>query len=227
VVGGNATTSMYSSYLPIYNKRIACPAFDNLDVTIVQNNANDYTATIVAQETFTAFTPVKLYTALTESNIAVVWGNQTKVDFVCRGMYPSSSGTSINFAATNPQTFNIDFSIPDTMVKNNCEFVAFIQDDASHEVTQVAKVDMSTVLGIQELSGEKISIYPNPASEYFMANTSGKGMIEIYDMTGKHILSTTITKTSQAVDIRNLRSGIYFVKVTNEKNSFTQKLVVE
>ncbi len=226
VDGGNATTSMYPSYLPIYNKRIACPAFDNLNVSIVQTSTDNYTATIVAQETFTAFSPVKLHAVLTESNIAVTWGNQTECDFVERAMYPSSSGTSVNFTTQNPQTFNINFSTAG-YVKNNCEFVVFIQDDVSREVTQVAKVDMSSVIGVEELSGNKISIYPNPASEYFIAMTNGKGLIEIYDVTGKLVSTSSITKTTQVVDIRKLQKGLYFVKITNENNAFTQKLVVE
>ncbi len=226
VDGGNATTSMYPSYLPIYTKRYACPAFDNLNLSIVQTSTDNYTATIVAQETFTAFSPVKLHCVLTESNIAVAWGNQTECDFVERAMYPGSGGTSVNFGTLNPQTFNINFSTAG-YVKNNCEFVVFIQDDVSREVTQVAKVDMSSVIGVEELSGNKISIYPNPASEYFMAMTEGKGLIEIFDMTGKLVSKSIINKTTQVVDIRNLQKGLYFVKITNENNAFTQKLVVE
>jgi len=67
VVGGNATVSMYPSYLPIYNKRIANPAFDNLDISIVNAGGINYTATITATETFTAFSPVKLRAALPQA----------------------------------------------------------------------------------------------------------------------------------------------------------------
>jgi hypothetical protein len=141
-------------------------------------------------------------------------------------MYPNETGSTINFATQNPQTFNINFTTTG-YVKNNCEFVVFIQDDVSHEVTQVAMVEMSTVLGTQELTGETINIYPNPASEYIIANTYGLGTLDIFDITGKLVSSSLITKTSQLFDIRNLQNGIYFVKVTNDKNTFTQKLVVE
>jgi len=227
VDGGNATVSMYPSYLPIYNKRIANPAFDNIDISIVFTGGNNYTATINLDETFTAFSPVKMRAALTESNIPKVWGNQTEVDFVCRFMYPDANGTSINFASQNPQTKTINFVIPDTMVKNNCKFVVFIQDDASHEITQVAKVDMSSIIGVEELSGASVNIYPNPASEYIIANTSGKGKIEIYDVTSKLVSTSIIINTSQLVDVRNFHSGIYFVKITNDKNTFTKKLLIE
>lgn len=226
IEGVTGSTNQYSVYLSFYNQRIALPSFHNLDVNIVQTGPDAYTATITAEQTFNAFSPVKLYTALTESNIAVTWYSQTEIDYVCRAMYPSASGSSINFATQNPQTFNFNFTTTG-YVKDNCQFVAFLQDDVSHKVTQVTKVDMSSIIGVEELSGEKINIYPNPATEYIMANTCGNGTIEIFDMTGKLVSSSNITKTSQVIDIRNLQHGIYFVKVTNNKNTFTQKLVIE
>ncbi len=226
IEGVTSTTNQYSVYLGFYNQRITQPSFHNLDINIVMTGTDAYTATVTAEQTFDAFSPVKLYTALTESNIAVSWYGQTEIDYVCRGMYPSGSGTTINFGTQNPQTFNFNFTTTG-YVKDNCQFVAFIQDDASHLVTQVAKVDMSSIIGVEELSGNKISIYPNPSSDYIMALTNGNGTLEIFDIAGKLVTSSNLTKASQVVDIRNLNKGIYIVKVNTDKNIFTQKLIVE
>jgi hypothetical protein len=226
-VGGSATVSLYPTYLQMYNERVDFAGHQSIDVSIVETSANNYTATISINQTFAAFSSnLKLYAALTESNIPQVWGNQTECDFVCRGMYPDHFGTTLNFGTQNPQTVVLNFSTTG-YVKNNCEFVVFVQHDGTHEVSQAAKVDMSSVIGVEELSGEKINIYPNPTTEYIIAMTSGKGTIEIFDMTGKLVSSSIITKTTQVVDVRNLRKGIYMVKVTNDKNTFTQKLLVE
>jgi len=226
VVGGNATVSLYSSYLPIYNNRMATPSFHNLNLEVVETGTDTYTATITVEETFAAFAPAKLHAVLTESNIAVNWFNQTEVDFVCRGMYPSASGTSLDFSTVNPQTVNIDFTTTG-YVKDNCQFVVFIQDDNTHEVSQAAMIEMSAVVGTEEITGQSISIYPNPASEYIMALTSGNGIIEIFDITGKLVSKNNILKTSETIDIRGLEKGIYVVKVTSKENSFTEKLVIE
>ncbi|HNW69741.1 MAG TPA: T9SS type A sorting domain-containing protein [Bacteroidales bacterium] len=226
VAGGSGTVSMYPSYLSIYNSRIATPSFQNLDLTVVETGTDTYTATITAEETFAAFAPAKLYAVLTESNIAETWFNQSEVDFVCRSMYPDVNGTTLNFATQNPQTTTINFTTTG-YVKNNCEFVVFIQDDNTHEVSQVAKIDMSAVVGTEEITGQSISIYPNPASEYIMALTSGNGTIEIFDITGKLVSKSNILKTSETIDIRGLEKGLYVVKVTSKENSFTEKLVIE
>ncbi len=227
VVGGNATTSMYPNYLSMYNERFSMPSFHTMNINIVPLTATTYSATITINQTFAAWASgMKLQTALTESNIPQVWGNQTEVDDACRGMYPDENGTDLDFSGSSTQSATVTFSTAG-FVKNNCEFVAFVQHDASKEVTQVIKVDMSSVLGIQELSGEKISIYPNPAFEYLMLNSSGRGTITISDITGKIVYSSEIKSTTQYTDISKFSKGVYVVKVTSNENSFTQKLVIE
>lgn len=228
VEGGNATVTMYPYYLPIYNERIVVPGLQNLNVNIAYaGTADTYTATITVEETYPFLTSgLKLRTALTESNIPASWGNQTECDFVCRAMYPDASGTDLDFSNSNTQTVTLNFSTAG-FVKNNCEFVAFVQHDASQEVTQVAKVDMSTIVGIQELQGNKIGIYPNPASDYMILLSNGKGTMTITDITGQVVFNSKINTTTQYTDISKFNKGIYFVTVISDNKTFTKKLVVE
>ena len=227
----NGVTSPYgrqysSVYLPYYNDRINAASFHNLDLTVAPTGTDTYTATITAVETFSAFSPVKLHVALTESDIPVSWGGLTDIDFVCRGMFPDANGTSIDFSSQSSQTFNIDFATTG-FVTEKCQLVVFIQDPVTKLVTQTAKFDMSAAIGMDEINGNSISLYPNPASEYIIANTSGNGLLEIVDITGKLVLKKSIVKTSQTIDIRSLEKGLYVVKFTSEKNTFSEKLIIE
>jgi len=227
IEGGNETTSLYPSYLTLYNERINVPGLQNLNVNIVNTGVDTYQATITVDETYSYLTTgLKLHTALTESNIAENWGNQTEVDFVCRKMYPDAAGTDLDFTQSATQTVTIDFNTTG-YVKNNCEFVVFVQHDASQEVTQVAKVDMSTISGMEELSGNKISLYPNPTSDYIVLSSNGNGNLTITDITGKNVYNASVNQTQQYFNIANLSKGIYMVQYTSNNNSFTQKLVIE
>lgn len=225
--GGNATTSIYPTYLNLYNERINVPALQNLNVNVVNTGVDTYRATITVEETFQYLTTgVKLHTALTESNIPENWGNQTEVDYVCRKMYPDAAGTDLDFTQSATQTVTIDFNTTG-YVKDNCELVVFVQHDASQEVTQVAKVDMSTIIGIEELSGNKISLYPNPTSDYVVLSSNGNGHLTITDITGKVVYHASVNQTQQYFNIANLSKGIYMVQYTSNHNSFTQKLMIE
>ncbi|PIP54850.1 MAG: hypothetical protein COX07_03120 [Bacteroidetes bacterium CG23_combo_of_CG06-09_8_20_14_all_32_9] len=224
--GGNATISMYPYYLPMYNERYITPSLHIININIVQDSVDYFTATITIEQTFQYASGWKLHTALTESNIPETWGNQTEVDFACRGMYPDAYGTTLDFSVSDTQTVILNFSTAG-FVKNNCEFITFVQHSSSKEVTQVAKIDMSSILGIQELNGDKVSIYPNPASDYMMLLSDGKGTMSICDLTGKIVYSSKITNNTQVIDISKLSKGIYVVKVNSTKSSFAKKLVVE
>lgn len=225
--GGNATVSLYPDYLNMYNERISIPGLQNLNINIVETSLDNYTATITIEELYSYLTTgLKLHTALTESNIAVNWGNQTEVDFVCRKMYPDAAGTDVDFSQSATQTVTINFNTTG-YVKNNCEFVAFIQHDASQEVTQVAKVDMSSILGIEELSGNKISVYPNPTSDFVVLLSNGNGNVTITDLTGKVVYNGIVNQNQQVINVNNLNKGVYIIQYTSNQNTFTKKLTIE
>ncbi|MCF6365197.1 MAG: T9SS type A sorting domain-containing protein [Bacteroidales bacterium] len=77
--------------------------------------------------------------------------------------------------------------------------------------------------GINELDSE-ILIYPNPSTGVFNIKTDGILNIEISDITGKVINSKTISGNSS---IQINTQGVYFLKFSNDKGSFTQKVIVQ
>jgi len=99
--------------------------------------------------------------------------------------------------------------------------------------------DITSLLGVQNV-GDKASfgIYPNPAVDKKVtilydvkekANNSGKA--EIYDMTGKKVYETALSNQSglyqKEVNLQNLSSGIYVVKISFGGSTETKKLIVK
>lgn len=226
VNGGNANTSIYASYLPLYEKRYAKPGFHEVDLNVVHVEGSNYRATINVEETFNAFTPVKLHAVLTQSNIPVTWFNQNELDFVCRAMFPDGNGTTVDFSTANPQTFTFDFSLSG-YIKDNCEFVVFLQDDVTKEVTQATKFEFSSIVGTKELSGIDISVYPNPAEDYFSLMTDGNGYYELYNIEGKILKTEKLSTTSHLIDVSNFNPGIYFVKYSGKENTSFKKVIIK
>ncbi|MBI5217567.1 MAG: T9SS type A sorting domain-containing protein [Bacteroidia bacterium] len=226
-VGGNATQSLYPAYLPMYNERISMPSHHIVNMNIVQTATDNYSATITIEQTFSSFSSgLKLHTALTESNIAENWQNQTEVDFACRGMYPNASGTALDFSVVDTQSVTINFSTTG-FVKNNCQFVAFVQHETSKEVTQTAMIELSSIVGIKEIQGKQIRIYPNPASDFLMVLSAGKGHIEIFDMTGKKVYTSEIFRQTEVIGLNGFRKGVYSVRLISDEKIFTEKLIIE
>ena len=74
---------------------------------------------------------------------------------------------------------------------------------------------------------EGLSIYPNPAGNgklYITTKNKLIKKIEIFDVLGKQVLSSTIM--GKALDISILNPGVYVIKIEEEQDIETRKLVV-
>ncbi len=74
---------------------------------------------------------------------------------------------------------------------------------------------------------EGLSIFPNPVRNGKLYVTTNKNLlkkIEIFDVLGKKVLSSTIM--GKALDISILNPGVYVIKIEEEQDIETRKLVV-
>lgn len=83
-------------------------------------------------------------------------------------------------------------------------------------------------LAVNEVNNNNSSvvIYPNPA-QHILTITSPNNIdsIEIFDVSGKLLIATSVKENQTTVDISNLSVGIYFVKVQSEVGIKTEKIV--
>ncbi len=68
-------------------------------------------------------------------------------------------------------------------------------------------------------------IFPNPASEYVTISGIGNGKAIIYNSIGQKLMEQDITSASE-INISNLQSGIYIIKLENAGNITFEKFMV-
>ena len=73
--------------------------------------------------------------------------------------------------------------------------------------------------GLAEVETSALKVYPNPATDYIMIDAQSSVYVEIFDMTGRMVLTSTESK----IDVKSLETGVYFIRV----NGNTTKLVVK
>lgn len=81
-------------------------------------------------------------------------------------------------------------------------------------------------LGVKQNSIQGLKVYPNPVTNgtLFIDTTSdATKAVVIYDVLGKQVVNTT---TQSAVNVSNLKGGVYIVKITEEGKTVTRKLVI-
>ena len=72
-----------------------------------------------------------------------------------------------------------------------------------------------------------LKVYPNPVSNgtlFIETATNAEKTVTVYDILGKQVLNTTTS--DNAINVSNLRGGVYVVKITEEGKTATRKLVV-
>jgi PKD repeat protein len=94
---------------------------------------------------------------------------------------------------------------------------------------QTHTVVVNTCVGIQELTAQQITIYPNPANSVIninINNTVDLIDIKLIDVLGKEIMSGSSKSSITELNLANVKEGTYFLKITDAKHQTFTKLIV-
>ena len=83
------------------------------------------------------------------------------------------------------------------------------------------------ITGINDNYNVNINFYPNPVNDRLYIETQTLTQtIEIYDIYGRlQDYKTTRLQGSVAIDVENLKSGIYFVKISTEEGDIVKRII--
>lgn len=101
--------------------------------------------------------------------------------------------------------------------------------NSSSALSTIVSLGSLTALPVAKQNIENFSTYPNPVvNGEFMINTANNSVkdVQIYNMLGKQVYAQKI-EASQSVDVSNLNTGIYILKVLEEGKTATRKLVIK
>jgi hypothetical protein len=90
--------------------------------------------------------------------------------------------------------------------------------------------DLNLVIGatsVKEAATEKaIAVYPNPASSLVTIGTDiSNAQVSVMDVRGA-VMNTVVRKGNQ-LDVSSLPTGMYFLRITKDNQTYTQRLHVE
>ena len=85
------------------------------------------------------------------------------------------------------------------------------------------KVTETRIIAVKNRSVKKVIIYPNPVSRVLFVDSDAAQTIEIIDLMGRTVGKYEIGIESQ-IDIKSLKNGNYFIKITTEDGVQVKKI---
>jgi photosystem II stability/assembly factor-like uncharacterized protein len=94
---------------------------------------------------------------------------------------------------------------------------------------EFAQVQTTTSIQNSSLSSINFKVYPNPAqgSLNILLNKDDQYLVKIFSSQGQEIRVFVIKEKETNIKLTNVPSGIYFVNLSNEKEAYSQKIVLE
>ena len=202
-------------------------ANNNINVMITENNL---TSAYQSGSSANASNPYVYKHTFRENVTTQQWGD------------PITGATTAGSLVTKQYVFDLSTAI-DPIVIAEAEVVAFVvNNDASNKevysgisaAANGGQASTGIATSIDEINNPiQVSVYPNPSNGNVSININGENTnrIEIFNVLGEVVYSQNLlNKSSQSLNLTesNFKSkGIYFVKVTNNTSSITERLIIQ
>jgi hypothetical protein len=86
---------------------------------------------------------------------------------------------------------------------------------------------ITLVESIYAINSEKVSIFPNPATDFFRVSIPGNAIIQVRSMSGQIVLERELNQGTTTLSAAHFVKGVYLVEVKGEQFGKLIKLVVK
>ncbi len=233
--GGCPSENCFDDYLPLYNQSKSVRTPININITTEEISTGIYDVNVFIDKIEPiAEQNLKLRLALTESHIYHPWGQFPPLDyldFVNRGFFPDAEGTTIDLVNNSSvsQEYTINLSDYDILDVNHCELIAFVESDFDKYVYQTSETDFFPTTSIRSKDVAGMRFFPNPCNDELNIVLNefdgNKAIFTITNMMGKVLLSGTLQKNQNTIDVSALSNGYYLIEVEVENHKTINKFV--
>ena len=183
-----------------------------LSIQNISGGTPTFTENAVDLSFGTTYLVVVKYDASTSPTTATLWVNPSSLG----GAEPSSTVTN-NSGTTTFSTFASIF------LRNNATTPKVEIDEFRVGTTWADVTPVSLATSQNEIAGLKI--FSSNKMLYVTSDSSSDKNVVVYDLLGKMVVNQTVAE--QAINVSNLATGAYIVKVTEDGKTATKKLVIE
>jgi PKD repeat protein len=182
---------------------------------------------------------VKLSTLVNDvsnSRISVIEFNnpvQPGSSFYAGAMLPSITGDTICFWSTSSARLplNSTWILQNTDTWESAQNLWTPSGGADFIISSAIYPKICMLIGIDEKAIPlPFAVWPNPAHDFItivnQLNGKEKSEYSLFDLSGKRLLTGTISGISSSIHISELKPGIYILRITSPESVYSTKLVI-
>ncbi|QCE43410.1 T9SS type A sorting domain-containing protein [Psychroserpens sp. NJDZ02] len=180
-----------------------------------------YTVEVPAAGDITIVTQASSGSALTDTTMSVFSGS-------CGAMAGTEIACDDNSGVGNFSEIVLTGQVPGAIlfvrVQEHDSAVSNSANDGAFEVS--AHAVESTLSNVSFETNSLFTYYPNPVNDNIILNAQKEiSNVSVYNMIGQEVYKNTPNSVNNAVDMSNLESGAYFIKVTIDNVTETVKVI--
>ncbi len=162
------------------------------------------------------------------------WGESASTTITVKGYKNTTEVASTTFQAYDggaylPMTITLNTAFNDVDEVRLYISAGGYAGDQSHTNHSINSIQVSTpILSTDSFKlNSNLNVYPNPASNHVNIELLSNEIatLEVYDVSGKLILTQTLTDKINTITIEKLTSGIYFFKVNSSEGTSIKKVI--
>jgi Leucine-rich repeat (LRR) protein len=220
------------------------------DDTVTTANINTVTTLSVAGLGISELTGIEDFASLTELNCGAnqltsldVSNNTALTNLGCSGNQLTNLDVSNNTlltifhcASNQLESLNVKNGnngiLFDLVALNNPNLFCIDVDDVTFAEMWWHNIDSQSffsedcsALAINEFELDGFRLFPNPIIDNLTTSIHEQATYSIFNINGQFLKEGNLTKGESTVDLSNISSGLYFIKVETEEGTLTKKLI--
>ncbi len=142
------------------------------------------------------------------------------------GGYTGQAGSVPTTVVYNtPYSYTFNYTLPAAYDANEIKLAALVLNYATGEIVNATEVDLDVNTGIAQVNGN-VKLYPNPTTGVIKVVGVEGAQILVYNLVGEIVAQIDHASAQQSIELGHLANGNYMVKVIQNNQVSTQKVVL-
>lgn len=98
------------------------------------------------------------------------------------------------------------------------------------QVVLTSEVVAPSTLSVDDINSLTFDVFPNPSRDYLtikLPNEISEGSVEIFDFSGRTVMTAKINSIDNKLNLNNLSTGMYILRLNSEEKSGIKKVIKE